>query len=153
MSERDGIDLDNGLRSYPWTYTNQPGNGGAWVLGECAMRAKPGGDPIDHGLSLLHELHARGFGIVRVPRLPASERAAATGPGLGAFAGMTSQQVRQIILNADRIARRRRDPAWVFVGNLFGVGSTVAMNLCYHAGIDPDLKVSAARQGVPSGSR
>lgn len=71
-------------------------------------------------------------------------------PGLGYFEGMKPGQVKQIVLNAERIAKRKRDPAWVFVHNLFGVGSTVAMNLCYHAGIDPDLKVSAARE-VPRG--
>lgn len=70
--------------------------------------------------------------------------------GIGHFEGMTPQQVRQIILNAERIAKRKRDPAWVFVSNLFGTGSTVAMNLCEYAGIAPDLKVSAARK-VPRG--
>lgn len=63
------VDMDNGLRSYPWTYINQPGNIGASVLGNCALRAKPGGDSIDHGLSLLRELHLQGLGIARVPAL------------------------------------------------------------------------------------
>ncbi|MCD9087391.1 hypothetical protein [Stenotrophomonas sp. SY1] len=66
---RDHIDADNGLRSYPWTYQNQPGNLGASALGDCARLAHPGGDSIDHGLSLLRELHVRGFGIVRVAKL------------------------------------------------------------------------------------
>ena len=68
----DHIDADNGLRSYPWTYQNQPGNLGASALGACARLAKPGGDSIDHGLSLLRELHLRGFGIVRVEKLATS---------------------------------------------------------------------------------
>ena len=63
------VDIDNGLRAYPWTYINQPGNVGASVLGGCALRAKPGGDAIDHGLSLLRELHIQGLGIARVPAL------------------------------------------------------------------------------------
>lgn len=67
--ELDVIDADNGARKYPWTYRNQPGNIGAWVLGECAAKAKPGGDYIDRGLSLLQEMHLRGLGVVRVPAL------------------------------------------------------------------------------------
>lgn len=68
------------------------------------------------------------------------------GPGLGFFEGMKPRQVLQIILNAERLAKRKRDPAWVFVHDLFAVGSTVAFNLCRHAGIDPDLTVAAARR-------
>jgi hypothetical protein len=33
-------------------------------LGGAARAAKPGGDAIDYGWSLLNELHARGFDIV-----------------------------------------------------------------------------------------
>lgn len=72
----DHIDMDNGLRHFPWTYTNQPGNLGASALGACARLARPGGDSIDHGLSLLRELHVRGFGIVRVEKLAASTEVA-----------------------------------------------------------------------------
>lgn len=36
----------------------------AWRLGECARNAQPGGDPIDHGWSLLKLLHAKGFDVV-----------------------------------------------------------------------------------------
>lgn len=68
-SRQDAIDMDNGFRSYPWTYQNQPGNVGASALGTCARNAQPGGDSIDHGLSLLRELHLRGLGVVRVPAL------------------------------------------------------------------------------------
>lgn len=46
------------------TYKNQPGNVGAWRLGEACRHAKPGGDPIDHGLSLLKELQDRGYGVI-----------------------------------------------------------------------------------------
>lgn len=46
------------------TYANQPGNVEAWRLGEACASAKPGGDPIDHGLSLLKELQDRGYGVV-----------------------------------------------------------------------------------------
>lgn len=74
-SAPDAIDMDNRLRSYPWTYRNQPGNVGASVLGGCARRAQPGGDSIDHGLSLLRELHIQGLGIVRVPKLDVGTKA------------------------------------------------------------------------------
>ncbi|MBR8509620.1 hypothetical protein [Burkholderia cenocepacia] len=47
-----------------FTYRHQPNNVGAWRLGEACRAAKPGGDPIDHGLSLLKELQAKGFGVV-----------------------------------------------------------------------------------------
>lgn len=57
------------------TYTTQPGNVEAWRLGEACARAKPGGDYIDGGLSLLRELHARGYGIVRVHPLAAAPAA------------------------------------------------------------------------------
>lgn len=40
----------------------------AMRLSEAARAAKPGGDMIDHGWSLLKELHARGFDVV--PRDP-----------------------------------------------------------------------------------
>lgn len=39
-------------------------NAYAWRLGEAASKSKPGGDYIDHGWSLLKELHARGFDVV-----------------------------------------------------------------------------------------
>ena len=48
------------------TYLNQPDNVGAWRLGEAYRAAKLGGDPIDHGLSLLKELQAKGFGVVAI---------------------------------------------------------------------------------------
>lgn len=47
-----------------FTYKNQPcDNVTCWRLGEAARSAKPGGDLIDHGLSLLHELEKRGYGV------------------------------------------------------------------------------------------
>lgn len=48
------------------TYTEQPGNVEASRLGEARAKSAPGGDYIDGGLSLLHELHRRGYGIVRI---------------------------------------------------------------------------------------
>ncbi|RQT08912.1 hypothetical protein DF035_00605 [Burkholderia contaminans] len=48
------------------TYINQPDNVRAWRLGEACRAAKLGGDPIDHGLSLLKELQAKGFGVVAI---------------------------------------------------------------------------------------
>lgn len=64
---------------------------------------------------------------------------------LGAFSGMTPTQVRLILINAHRIARRKSDPAWALAMELFGVGSTVARNLCVFAGIDPMERVSVSR--------
>ncbi|WP_334034716.1 hypothetical protein [Burkholderia cepacia] len=46
------------------TYVNQPDNVGAWRLGEACRAARAGGDPIDHGLSLLKELQDRGYGVI-----------------------------------------------------------------------------------------
>lgn len=64
---------------------------------------------------------------------------------LGAFSGMTPTQIRLILINAHRIARRKSDPAWAFAMELFGVGSTVARHLCVFAGIDPMKRVSVSR--------
>lgn len=52
------------------TYKNQPNNLEAWRFGEaCRRAAEPGGgDFIDLGLSLMLQLHNRGYGIVRVPK-------------------------------------------------------------------------------------
>jgi hypothetical protein len=55
------------------TYTDQPNNVEAWRLGESCRKARPGGDYIDRGLSLLFELHARGYGIVRIPPMDAAK--------------------------------------------------------------------------------
>ncbi|MBR8054198.1 hypothetical protein [Burkholderia vietnamiensis] len=52
------------------TYANQPDNIGAWRIGEACREANAGGDPIDHGLSLLKELQARGYGIVALAAHP-----------------------------------------------------------------------------------
>lgn len=47
-----------------FTYKNQPcDNVTCWRLGEAARSAKPGGDLIDHGLSLLQELEKHGYGV------------------------------------------------------------------------------------------
>jgi len=50
-----------------YTYKNQPyDNVTAWRFGEACANAKPGGDLIDHGLSLLQQLEAKGYGIVAI---------------------------------------------------------------------------------------
>ena len=50
-----------------FTYKNQPCNNvTAWRFGEACRAAQPGGDPIDHGLSLLQKLQERGYGIVAI---------------------------------------------------------------------------------------
>lgn len=46
-----------------YTYREQPDNIGAYKLGRAAAGTSPGGDSIDHGLSLLKELQAHGFGV------------------------------------------------------------------------------------------
>lgn len=51
-------------RGTHFTYQNQPcDNVTCWRLGEAARGAKPGGDLIDHGLSLLQQLQKQGFGV------------------------------------------------------------------------------------------
>lgn len=56
-------DGPNECRAY--TYAEQPGNPGAWKLGEAAHSAMQAsaGDHIDRGLVLLRELQAKGFGV------------------------------------------------------------------------------------------
>ncbi len=60
-----------------FTYKNQPfDNVTAWRFGEAARNAKPGGDLIDHGLSLLQELEKHGYGIFALATPPASQEQA-----------------------------------------------------------------------------
>lgn len=73
---REGLTRKHIMRMF--TYRQQPDNVGAWRLGEACRAAKPGGDPIDHGLSLLKELQAKGYGVVE---LPSEISAAATAEG------------------------------------------------------------------------
>lgn len=49
-----------------FTYKTQPGNLEAWRFGDACREAQPGGDPIDHGLSLLQKLQEKGYGIVAI---------------------------------------------------------------------------------------
>lgn len=51
-----------------YTYDKQPGNVETWRLGEaCSQAAKDSaGDYIDRGLSLLHRLAEKGFGVFKV---------------------------------------------------------------------------------------
>ena len=69
-------------------------------------------------------------------------------PGLGNYEDMTAQQVRYILLNADRIAKRRRDPADAFASQLFGTGSTVGRNLSSFAGFNPDLPIGKQERAL-----
>lgn len=51
-----------------YTYSQQPtDNVIAWRFGEACSKARPGGDYIDHGLSLLQQLQEKGYGITAIP--------------------------------------------------------------------------------------
>lgn len=47
---------------------DQPNNEEAWQISECMRNARPGGDPIDHGLSFMQQLEAKGYGIVKLDK-------------------------------------------------------------------------------------
>ncbi len=49
-----------------YTYEQQPDNVEAWRLGRAARASQPGGDPIDHGLSLLKFLQDEGYGVIKL---------------------------------------------------------------------------------------
>lgn len=49
---------------------NQPNNGEAWNISEAVRKAQTGGDPIDHGLSIMQQLEAKGYGLVKLPPCP-----------------------------------------------------------------------------------
>jgi len=52
------------------TYTkNQPSNNEAYRIYQAFRDAKPGGDFIDHGLSITQELQKRGLGIAVLPAI------------------------------------------------------------------------------------
>lgn len=56
-----------GLDARIYTYKNQPtDNVVAWRFGEACANAKPGGDYIDRGLSLLQQLEKKGYGLVEL---------------------------------------------------------------------------------------
>lgn len=56
-----------GLDARIYTYKNQPtDNVVAWRFGEACANAKPGGDYIDRGLSLLQQLEQKGYGLVEL---------------------------------------------------------------------------------------
>ena len=57
------------------TFTAQPNNIEASRFSSAFRAARLGGDSIDHGLSIMLELHAIGYGIVRVPPLDAAKLA------------------------------------------------------------------------------
>ena len=78
-------------------------------------------------------------------------------PGLGGYEGMNPARVRSVLFDAERIAHTHFNqyPAWLFAGEVFRVGPKAGMNLCIHAGLDPNLSVRAQRSDVvesPSGS-
>lgn len=53
-----------------YTYSQQPtDNVIAWRIGEACSKARPGGDYIDHGLSLLQQLQEKGYGITAIATL------------------------------------------------------------------------------------
>jgi hypothetical protein len=66
-------------------------------------------------------------------------------PGLGAFAHMRPDEVRDILRKAARLthANGMGHPMWLFAGEVFRVGPQVGMNLCVHAGVDPHICVRA----------
>jgi len=51
-----------------YTHREQPDNFAAGRLGEAARAARPGGDLIDYGLSLLRQLQEQGFGVFEIGR-------------------------------------------------------------------------------------
>ncbi|CRM61183.1 hypothetical protein [Pseudomonas sp. 35 E 8] len=52
-----------------YTYVDQPDNVAASKLGAAARSCSPGGDGIDHGLSLLKSLSDQGFGVFEIASL------------------------------------------------------------------------------------
>lgn len=52
---------------------------------------------------------------------------------------------------ARRLARRKRDPNWVFAMEMFGLGSTYAWAMCERMGVDPD-STSADPRPSPASS-
>ena len=66
-------------------------------------------------------------------------------PGLGDFGHMRPEHVRDLLLRAARLthAAGQSHPMWLFAGEVFRVGPKVGMNLCVHAGVDPEICVRA----------
>lgn len=62
----------------------------AYRLSEAARAAKPGGDMIDHGWSLVKELHARGFTVTPVEKLHPFDRRTT----LNEMCGLTKESQR-----------------------------------------------------------
>jgi hypothetical protein len=52
---------------------------------------------------------------------------------------------------ARRLAKRKRDPNWVFAMEMFGLGSTYAWAMCERMGVDPD-STSADQKPSPASS-
>ncbi|MCC2658379.1 MAG: hypothetical protein K0Q76_3487 [Panacagrimonas sp.] len=72
-------------------------------------------------------------------------------PGLGDFGHMGPDRVRDLLLKAARLTHSAGmgHPMWLFASEVFRVGPKVGMNLCVHAGVDPDICVRA----FPSSTR
>ncbi len=68
-------------------------------------------------------------------------------PGLGDYEGMNPDRVWNVLFEAALLTHTHahNDPAWLFAGQVFGVGPRVGMNLCIHAGLDPYQSVRAQR--------
>ncbi|WP_244361749.1 hypothetical protein [Burkholderia pseudomallei] len=119
------------------TYANQPGNVGAWKLGEACRAAKAGGDPIDHGLSLLKELQARGYGVVDLaahPGQPEPRAALLYEHDDGRYA---------VAPSAEEAHFTRDDPAWHRVGPVTVYGSNTAPHPEQRAEVTDDDKLCA----------
>ena len=69
-------------------------------------------------------------------------------PGLEQYADMTPERVRTVLFEAVSMAHShfKEYPAWLFTRQVFGVGPKVGLNLCLHAGLDPNLSVFIQRQ-------
>ncbi len=66
-------------------------------------------------------------------------------PGLGDYQDMKPDRVRSILIEATRMAHTRMNhyPAWLFTSEVFRVGPKQGLNLCLHAGFDPNRSVRA----------
>ena len=72
-------------------------------------------------------------------------------PGLGDYGHMDPERVRRLLFEASQMAHVgfNRHPAWLFAGEVFRVGPKVGLNLCLHAGLDPNRSVRAqSREAV-----
>lgn len=60
----------------------------------------------------------------------------------GDTAELSTANLRLVVHNAYRMTRGLKSQfLWVFVGNLFGVGSRSAINICVTLGLDPSQEL------------